>query len=69
MEDGEKVVDCRTKSEVNMRGRLHFTFLVLRLLCDLTPALAGRFASQNSKFPPVQLSDEQLKVYSFEYYI
>lgn len=52
-----------------MSGRLHFTFLVLRLLYDLAPALTGRFASQNSKFPPAQVSDEQLKVYSFEYYI
>lgn len=47
----------------------HFTCLALRLFSGPIRTLAERFASQNSKFPPAQVSDEQLKVYSFEYYI
>lgn len=45
------------------------TCLALRLFSDPIRTLAERFASQNTKSPPAQVSDEQLKVYSFEYYI
>ena len=47
----------------------HVTLFALSLFRDPIRTLAGRFTSQNSKSTPVQVSDERVKVYSFEYCI